>query len=640
MADRSKSYVLPGMSGLLGTEEESRNVGERMKAVRLFSKIFIPGALIFASVDSYLHRFLIVDLLLGSAGAVAIGWYMLGDKRVALFEQLIMVVCTAICVGLLFDGGIVGSGTQWLLIYPFIAFFICGQRRGWYWVGAFVLATILLMLLHYYGRIELAYENRQLFYFFATFAFFTTIAAGLNLLRQRYERLLEVEVDAQSRTAFGYLKKLEYLAMYDPLTDLPNRHLAKDRIARAIEDAKRGSKMFAVALLDIERFHEVNVLLGHKQADRVLKMVGERLTGLMRGVDTVARLESDEFLLIWPGVDSASVEIVAKKVQAVMQKPFAVNGAHIRLSVRIGVVIYPQHGDTVATLLQHVSSVQRRAKAEHLAYAVYRSEWHSEALRRIHLLGKMRTSISEEGMVLVYQPQVQLADGKVTGVEALVRWHDPEEGDISPAEFVPLAEQSRLIDELTFMVLDMAGRQNRQWRDDGLDIRMSVNLSATHLIDLDLPDKIHECLQRYGGEPQHFKLEITETDIMAHPELAMSVMQKLDAMGIHLSIDDFGTGYSSFAYLRKLPVDELKIDQTFVRDFMRRESDRKIVASMVSLAHSLNLRVIAEGVEDAETWQALQKLGVDKAQGYLISRPLPPAEFVSWLQERQGSYAP
>lgn len=639
MFEQIKQHYMPVVSSLLGVDM-SRNIEERHKSVQLFLRIFIPGSSVFALLDIYLGRFLIGGVLLSLAASSAVCWRLLDSERIALFEHFIMVACSTISVGLLFDGGIAGSGIQWLLVYPFIAFFICGQRRGWYWVGGFVLVTSVLMLFHYLERIELAYENVQLFYFFGTLLFFTLIAAGVNLLRQRYEHLLEIEVDAQSRTAFSYLEKLEYLALYDSLTDLPNRHLAKDRIAKAIEVAKRKSDSFAIALLDIERFHEVNVLLGYHQADSVLKMVARRLGKTMRGVDTVARLESDEFLMIWPGVDTAGAEIVVNRLLKAMSEPFDVDNKHIRLELCIGIVIYPQHGETVPVLLQHANSVHRRAKEEKLTYAFYQREWHSETLRRIRLIEKMKAAIAHKAMRLVYQPQVLMADGSVLGVEALLRWHDPVEGDVSPGEFIPLAEQTRLIDELTLMTLDLAARQNRQWRDNGMEIRISVNLSAQHLIDLDLPDKIGQCLQRYEGRPQHFKLEITETDIMAHPQLAMTVMQKLDAMGLNLSIDDFGTGYSSFSYLRQLPVDELKIDQLFIRDFRKSESDRKIVASMLSLAHSLNLRVIAEGVEDIETWQALQKLGVDKVQGYLVSRPLPPDEFVAWLIERQGVYRP
>ena len=243
-------------------------------------------------------------------------------------------------------------------------------------------------------------------------------------------------------------------------------------------------------------------------------------------------------------------------------------------------------------------------------------------------------------MELVYQPQVSLADGRIGSVEALLRWSDAEEGAISPSEFVPLAEHTRMIDELSFMVLEMAATQNCAWRKMGLDIRISVNLSARQMIDLKLPEKIQQSLLCCDARPDHFTLEVTETDVMVHPELAQSVMQKLNAMGFELSIDDFGTGYSSFSYLRKLPVDELKIDQTFIRDFAKGESDRKIVAGMVSLAHGLNLQVVAEGVEDSNTLKGLQELGVDRVQGFLISQPLPPDQFVAWLNENGGVYRP
>jgi len=640
MFERFKSHWLPMAAGLLGFEDSPRNTGERRKSVRYFAAVFIPGAVIFGLVDIRLGRPLIAALLLSTAGALAVCWRIFAIKRVIACELLIMAACTALAVGLVYDGGMIGAGIHWLLLYPFIAFIIRGQRRGWYWVGILVLIVAILMVLQAVGRVRLAYDDANLAYFFGTFFFFTLLAAGLSLLRRRYERLLEVEVDAQSRTALGYLKRLEYLALYDPLTDLPNRHLAKDRISHAIEDAKRQSHAFAIGLLDIENFNEVNTLLGHQKADVVLKMVARRLSKTVRGVDTVARVEGDEFLIVWPGVDASSIDTVAGKVRAAFERPFDLKSTHISLTVCLGAVIYPQHGNAVSDLLQHVGMVHRRAKAERLSYAIYQSEWHSEALRRIHLLGRMRTAIADGAMTLAYQPQVSLADGSIPGVEALLRWSDPEEGPISPGEFVPLAEQTRLIDDLTLMALDMAARQNRDWRDRGMDVRISVNLSARNMIDLDLPDKIHEYLHRYDGLPAHFKFEITETDIMAHPDLALAVMHKINAMGIALSIDDFGTGYSSLTYLRQLPADELKIDRAFIHGFASNENDRKIVSSVLSLAHAMDMGVVAEGVEDIETWRALQGLGMDKAQGFLISRPLPPDEFTAWLHARKGIYGP
>ncbi|TLS74477.1 bifunctional diguanylate cyclase/phosphodiesterase [Mariprofundus erugo] len=620
-------------SGLTGTAgDSSRNIHERNKGVRYFALVFVPAALIFGAVDLWLGHPLVAGPLLGSAIAI-IGCLRLSPTdKVSRCEHVIMLSCTTIALGLICDGGMMNSGIYWVLLYPFLAFFISGQRQGWYWLATLVTSTTVLAIMQWQSLIHLAYSGHHLLYGFTTFFFFALIAAGLNQLKHRYERLLEVQLGEQSRTAMGYLERLEYLALYDALTDLPNRNLARDRLAQAIEEASRASGSFALGYLDIEHFSEINTLLGEHKSDQVLKMAAKRLKSIVRGVDTVARLEGDEFLMIWSGVNEASIHIVVNKTQQCMEEPFILDGTAINIPVRLGVVIYPQHGHSVNDLLQHARTVHRRVKTEQIRYLLYQSEWHSEALRRVHLLSRMREAIDNHVMQLHYQPQVSLKDGTLCGVEALLRWPDDREGYISPAEFIPLAERSRFIEELTFMTIDMAARQDQLWRQAGLDIQMSVNLSARNLIDLHLPEKIGACLQYYEHQAHHFMLEITESDIMTHPDLALSVMQRLSDMGIRLSIDDFGTGYSSLTYLRKLPMNELKIDQSFIRDYMRNESDRKIVATIYSLAHTLNLHVVAEGVEDADTWQALSTLGVDIAQGYLIKRALPADELLIWAQ--------
>jgi diguanylate cyclase (GGDEF)-like protein len=638
MSTRSGVNWGASIRALLGAEDTRRNPHERSKSVYYFSQVFVPGAFIFAAVDIYLGHFLVAGLLLALAVTLLFCKTFLSLNRVTACELFIMSGCTAVSTGLIYHGGMVGSGIYWVLLFPFLAFFIRGQRNGWFWVLLLCGIVAALAILQHFDRVHLAYTYQQLIYFLGTFFFFTLLAAGLNLLRSRYVSLLEVEVDAQSRNALDYMKKLEYLALYDPITDLPNRNLAKDRLAKAIENAKRFSASFAVGLFDIERFHEVNTLVGHQKADKILKMIANRLKSHVRGVDTVARLEGDEFMIIWPGVGDDSIDKVVSKVLKRLDEPFDLDDDHISISISFGVVIYPQHGDTVSTLMRHATTVHRRSKDQKQGYVVYQSEWQSEAMHRIQLLRRMRDAIANDVMSVVYQPQVSLADGRVASVEALVRWTDAEEGAIPPSEFIPLAEQSRLIEDITFLVLTKAAKQNSEWRDKGMDIEISINLSARHLIDLDLPDKIVNCISRYNGLPRHFMFEITETDIMEHPDRALKVMKGLNTMGFPLSIDDFGTGYSSLSYLRNLPVAELKIDQSFIREYAHREGDREIVFSVISLAHAFTLRVVAEGVEDRETMQALKSIGADKAQGYYICRPVPAEQFEAWFSERHGVY--
>ncbi len=430
-----------------------------------------------------------------------------------------------------------------------------------------------------------------------------------------------------------YIAELEHRALYDNLTDLPNRNLFTDRLKLALVVALRETKPLTVILLDIARLKEVNDILGHHNGDIVLQEVAKRIPLALRESDTVARLSGDEFAILLPGADEDTTTLVIEKVQKAMEPPALIDGSPLDIEVNMGVAVYPQHGEDPTVLLSRADVAMRLAKSEVSGFCIYESGHDRYSRRRLSLLGELRHAIAQNELVLYYQPQVDIASGKIMGVEALVRWPHTTGEMVSPVEFIPLAEQTGLIRPLTLWVLEQAVRQCRRWRASGLDIKVSVNLSARNLLDPTLPDMLASMLVTCQVSADCLMLEVTESAVMLQPERALQILTRLHEMGASLSVDDFGTGYSSLAYLTKLPVCELKIDQSFVFGMVKNENDAIIVRSTIDLAHNLGLKVVAEGVEDPETLQLLTILGCDTAQGYLFARPMPPEDFSRWLVE-------
>jgi diguanylate cyclase (GGDEF)-like protein/PAS domain S-box-containing protein len=454
---------------------------------------------------------------------------------------------------------------------------------------------------------------------------------GRNLLGDEAVRgLLLTLRDVSERKQLE--RALTRQAFTDQLTGLPNRALLRDRAQQALRLAGRQGVTAALLLLDLDRFKEVNDTLGHHHGDLLLQQVAERLHGSLRGSDTVARLGGDEFAVLLPqiaGVQEAKV--VADKLSAAIEAPFAVDGLSLDVDVSIGVAVYPDHASDPNELLQRADVAMYAAKATHAPYTIYDPSLDQHNPRRLGLLGQLRRALAAGELVVHYQPKADVRSGRILGMEALVRWQHPEHGLLGPGEFVPLAETTGLIRPLTAHVLDAALRQCRAWQDAGRELSVAVNLSTRCLLDLTLPDQITALLEDTGVAPQRLVLEITESAIMTDPTRALEILNRLHVLGVQLAIDDFGTGYSSMAYLKSLPVDELKVDRSFVKHLRDNQSDAVIVRSTVDLGHNLGLRVVAEGVEDQATWQELATLGCDSVQGYYLARPMPAAELVAWL---------
>jgi diguanylate cyclase (GGDEF)-like protein len=442
-------------------------------------------------------------------------------------------------------------------------------------------------------------------------------------------------VSGASKTLRHQAEVNEHQALHDALTDLPNRTLFHDRVHQALTSARRDHVPAAVMIMDLDRFKEVNDTLGHASGDELLKQVGIRLRESLRESDTVARLGGDEFGVLLPKVlDSAAAVAVARKLRTTLEEPFTIHGLALQMEASIGIALYPDHGTNVQSLLQRADVAMYVAKEHPAGCEVYTRERDAYSPDRLTLLTELRRAIDRGQLVLHYQPKVDLRTGEIHGVEALVRWKHPERGMVPPDEFIPPAQKTGVIGPLTMFVLDEALRQCRTWALQGLDLCVAVNLSTRNLLDVHLPDTVGELLSRWEVHPSLLELEITESTILADPVRAMQVLSRLDEMGVRLAIDDFGTGYSSLAYLKRLPVDELKIDKSFILGMEESENDAVIVRSTIDLGRNLGLRVVAEGVETSTAWNRLASLGCDIAQGYYLSRPIPASELTEWVRAR------
>ena len=421
-------------------------------------------------------------------------------------------------------------------------------------------------------------------------------------------------------------------ALHDSLTGLPNRTLFHDRVARALVEAQRGGGDLAVLMMDLDRFKEVNDTLGHASGDRLLQEVARRLLDALRAGDSIARLGGDEFGILLPGaLPTAAIEVV-ERIRHAVNRPIMLDGLPVTVDASVGIAFHPADGDDVNVLLQRADVAMYVAKETHSGYAIYSCDDDRHEPTRLSLVGELRRAIDERELTLHYQPKVALRSGRVTGVEALVRWRHPERGLIMPDEFIPVAQKTGLIKPLTHYVIDEALRQCSAWGRRGHAVRVAVNISPRSLIDIEFPGDVELLLGKWGVANDLLELEITEDAIVADPQRVRAVLEQLNGMGIRLAVDDFGTGYSSLAYLTRLPIDEIKIDRSFITSMSSSKDDAIIVRSTIELGRNLGLKVVAEGVEDARTWTRLRDLGCDIAQGYHVSRPVPPDELTAWLE--------
>jgi diguanylate cyclase (GGDEF)-like protein len=430
--------------------------------------------------------------------------------------------------------------------------------------------------------------------------------------------------------------ELHRLATTDELTGLANRERFRTRIEEEIEACAATGEAFGVLLIDLDRFKEINDTLGHDSGDWLLRELGPRLVDSVGEGGLVARLGGDEFAVLPPArtSDPRVLEVIAARLLSCFQLPFTVDELSLEIGASIGIARYPVDGHDAHTLLRRADIAMYIAKEKATGFRIYTPDQDKHSVERLSVLGDFRRAISAGEIVLHFQPIVDLESMHVHGAEGLVRWQHPERGLIPPGAFIQSVEQTGLITPLTRFVLDRAAEECAMWRAAGEELCVSVNLSVRNLLDSHLPYEIERLLSRHSLPPEALKLEITESMIMSDPERALSTITYLSSLGVRFAVDDFGTGYSSLAYLSRLPINELKIDRSFVSPMLQDASDLIIVRSTINLAHDLGLAIIAEGVEDEPTLERLTELGCDRVQGFHLGRPMPPEAFNEWMHPR------
>jgi diguanylate cyclase (GGDEF)-like protein len=439
-------------------------------------------------------------------------------------------------------------------------------------------------------------------------------------------------------------RQASYVTTHDSLTDLPNRALFYDRVSQAIASANHQDIKLSILLIEIENFKDVYDTLGRNSSDLILKQITTRLQSVVLDPGSVAKIDGNVFSILLAEIDDfVEAEYLAQAIQKAMEQSFIVERLQFAVHSNVGIVHFPNHGEDVDSLVQRAGVALYMARSSNNGFSTYEPSFDKHSPKRLTLMCELRNAIARDQLELYYQPKVTIQDCKLFGAEALVRWNHPKHGFISPEEFIPMAERTRTIKTLTLWVLKKAFQHCADWHKQGLEIKISVNLSAKDLLDPNLPDIIAGVTASSGIKPEWIILEITESSIMTDPERALNVIERLNKMGFELAVDDFGTGYSSLAYLKKMPLTELKIDKSFVLDINKSDNDAIIVKATINLAHNLGLQVTAEGVENEQILNRIKQYGCDIAQGYYFSKPLCVTDFNDWMkdskwQQKSGSF--
>jgi diguanylate cyclase (GGDEF)-like protein len=518
-------------------------------------------------------------------------------------------------ISLLFALAVLYSGLR------FAARVATGERpmtRIWMVAGAVAMGV---------GVWSFTLDNRWLSTIIGMFAFGLLIAT--LLITSVYEAHLKSSSRGHARRLEAVNAQLQHQATHDALTGLTNRVLFIDRLGREIAHAARDGRRFAVLLLDLDRFKLINDTMGHAAGDQLLTQVAQRLSAATRDIDTVARTGGDEFLLlIAEARDQYDLSATAVNIGKALREPYVINDTEIHSSASIGISVYPADGLDADSLVAHADEAMYFAKQRgRNSYQFFNQEMNVFSRDRLELENDLRRALSLNQMEVHYQPKSEVATGRVSSVEALLRWRHPMRGMVSPTEFVPLAEESGLILPIGEWVMRQACKQARAWQLSGMPfIRVAVNVSPMQFRQSNFLHAIHSALLEFDLEPQFLEIELTESTVMGNAEGSIEILEQLSRMGVVVSIDDFGTGYSSMSYLRKFPIDKLKIDRSFISELTTNAADASIVRAIISLAHSLRLKVVAEGVETPEQLQRLRELGCDQYQGFLMSAAVDALE--------------
>jgi diguanylate cyclase (GGDEF)-like protein len=555
-------------------------------------------------------------------------WLSNKPAYVGVAENLMLMSTVAILGALIVFGGVSSTGVLWVFSAPFMAFFITGQRRGW-WFSVCFIAAIAIYLAWLAPLLPFAYSYSPVFatHFVLALCFYTLTAAAFNQLRTRFEEHLQQRVEEKTADAKALLAQLQYLASHDTVTGLPNKVLLIDILKNEMRGADANERGLLICTLHLERFFELANVIGNAGSDKLVGHIASHLGRLTQANGVLARTGRDEFVIAYrlpqAALDPAALE------RFITQRQFSIeeNGYTLYVEFTLGLAVYPDHAQDAQDLLTKADQAMLQARKDGQQWNIYDADQEQVFVRHHLLFGQLREALHKQRLQVHYQAQIDMATGRILGAEALTRWNDPVAGMVPPAVFIPVAEQSGLIRTLTTWLIGECMRECARWQRLGLDLDISINISARNLMDPELMGVLQAGLEQTGLQPGRVNLEITESCFMASPERVMDVIQRIHDAGFRLSIDDFGTGYSSLSYIRSLPIDELKIDQSFVRTVLFNPGDQAIISSTIELAHRLNLSVVAEGIEDQETADWLQARGCDIGQGYHYSRPLPSDAF-------------
>jgi diguanylate cyclase (GGDEF)-like protein len=538
--------------------------------------------------------------------------------------------------------------SAWKLLVPTLVAAIVGYSLNTFFVAAYVhfqsgkgLRSIIVeMHRGVFGEFLASYMALALFAvlvatsvqslgIFAILVF----AAPLAFARQMFRRTHSLQ-EATTELAEKQAEN-EYQALHDSLTGMPNRMLFQQRLVEAIAEGRRTGETLAVMLIDLDHFKEINDTLGHHFGDLLLQEIGPRLSSVLRENDLMARLGGDEFGIVLPELPSDDVALrIADRLLEELETPVSVEGLALDVSGSVGIALFPSQANDAEALLRRADVAMYSAKENGGGYELYADDMDRHNPARLTLIGQVRPALEGGEFSMYYQPKVRLSDGRAAGAEGLIRWEHPSLGLLSPDEFIPLVEKTVLLRPLTHYVIAAVLEQWREWADVGIRIPIAVNVSPRSLLDQDLPEEVRDELRRWEVPPAFLRLELTESFMVGDSGRSSQVLDALADVGVGLSIDDFGTGYSSLSHLKRLPIEEIKIDRSFVMQMHVDANDFMIVRATVDLGRNLGLRVVAEGVEDLATFDRLAEFGCDEAQGYYISRPLSAVEFTRWLSVR------
>lgn len=613
------------------------------KRIRQVTAVSIIGAIfgfifsVFNYFTPQMERLSYIELLTVVLLLIAC---LLGRRPtfVAIAEDLVMLAAYCTVLALVVFGGIEGTGLFWVYTAPFLAFFLKGQRMGWWYSFA-----LLVLVTGYFISANLFYPYAYQFspivisQFIVSLGFYTLIAASVNHLRTRFEEQLQIQVSIKTADSQKLLEQLQFQASHDHLTHLPNKVLLVDMIKKQMDEIDTSEQLLVVCILKLERMFEISTILGSAGADQLVLKIAEYLERFTETKGALAHTHRDEFVLTYPTNRANFNAEDLHHFFSERQISIDIQGYFIYCDVTLGLAHYPDHDIDAQSLLNKAQQAMLQAHENGQQWLTYDSKQEKAFVRHHLLFGKLRAALMHHHLHVSFQPQIDLVTGLVVGVEALMRWQDPVEGFIAPVEFIPVAEESGLIIPLTAWLVDVCMQECAAWHKQDFDLHMSINLSARNLLDPDLVHVLQTSLKKYNLPANGITLEITESCFMSSPERAMEVIQRLHEIGFRLSIDDFGTGYSSLSYIKNLPINELKIDKSFVRTLLQNSGDQAIVSSTIDLAHNFELQIVAEGIEDEQTGNWLKARGCDIGQGYFYAKPMTSSAFMTFLNTNRAT---